>query len=240
MHVSGKTLIPHTWCLFESVQIFVKVIDMRRLFRINEPRLLLAVDGFIQTATEECILDIELVDGQRTGNNKIKNESNCGGFDNRTESLVEVNARLLGIPTNDPPSPMVLEGAVRVEFMLKYPLVSDDVGVMRTGYQGPNMVIKESFELFRHGVMPIGVIKSRAISLGNGRDRIACGKQIQPIHRFDYTVSGVGDHMTLTRDRASNRYRDVVFGICRGRGSSGATRKSVGATEELVDTAKTM
>ena len=89
---------------------------------INKTRRLLAIDLLVKIAVEEGILDIKLVDRPRTGDRNGEDDADGGRFDNRAERLVEVDARLLGVATDHPPSLIPSQPSIRMEFMLEDPL----------------------------------------------------------------------------------------------------------------------
>jgi hypothetical protein len=95
--------------------------------------------------------------------------ANGGRLDHRTESVVEVDARALREPTKNPAGFVALQGAIGIELVLEYPLAGDDVGPGRPRDQIPSFVELQGGELFLHRRQPIGIGKSCAVGLGNGR-----------------------------------------------------------------------
>lgn len=59
----GKTVVPSARCLLQSIQRFVETTNKIRMRRIIEPQRLGRVHGLSQSAIEEGVLDIKLVDG---------------------------------------------------------------------------------------------------------------------------------------------------------------------------------
>lgn len=68
---------------------------MVRKLRVNKGRRLLHIHLLLEGAMKKRIVDIKLSDRPTRRNSKIKNKSNNGGFDNRTEGVIVVNVYLL-------------------------------------------------------------------------------------------------------------------------------------------------
>jgi hypothetical protein len=65
--------------------------------------------------------------------NERKNDADGGGFDDGTESLVEVNARLLCETTNNPACLVTSKRSIGIEFVMKNPFATYDVSTGRGG-----------------------------------------------------------------------------------------------------------
>ena len=78
-------------------------------------------------------------------------------FDNRRECLLEVDAWALMEATNNPPSFVVFEGAVGVEFVLEDPLAGDDLGISGTRHERPGTIVLKGIKLELHCGTPVGV-----------------------------------------------------------------------------------
>jgi hypothetical protein len=74
---------------------------------INEPRRLLAVHCLIKIPMEEGVLHIKLTDRPLVRNNNAENSPDSCQLDNRTESLIIINAMLLRETTNNSSSLMM-------------------------------------------------------------------------------------------------------------------------------------
>lgn len=89
------------WYQFKTVEGLVQMTDM-----VGEPdrhtKGLLAKHRFVKIAMKESILDVMFVDGPRMGNDDAEDTPYRGGFENRTESLIIVDALLLRKSSNDP------------------------------------------------------------------------------------------------------------------------------------------
>lgn len=97
-----------------------------------------------------------------------KNDADGGRFDDGTESLVEVNARLLCETTNNPTCLMTSKGSIGVEFVTKDPFTTDDVSTGRGRNKSPGLVLEKSVVFFLHGLAPRGITKSNKIIVRNG------------------------------------------------------------------------
>jgi hypothetical protein len=80
---------------------------------------------------KECIFDVELVNGPALRKGKRKNNADGGGFDDRAEGFIEIDARLLGETPNYPTSFVTSESAIRVMFVTKNPFSRNYVGTGR-------------------------------------------------------------------------------------------------------------
>lgn len=134
--------------------------DVVRTGGIDEPRGLLTINDFIQSAMEKGIFNVELVDGPVVGDGKRKDDVNGRGFNDGTEVLIEVHSWSLRITAYDPSCLIESKSAVRVEFMFEYPLVGDNVHAKRAMDQGPSLVMFEGVKLIGHSLFPIGITKS--------------------------------------------------------------------------------
>jgi hypothetical protein len=99
---------------------------------VDEPGGLAAVDSIRQSAVEESILNIELMDRSIPGEGEGEDDANDGEFDDRVEGLVVVHSGVLGEATKDPTGLVAVEGAVRGQLVPKEPVVDDHVGAWWT------------------------------------------------------------------------------------------------------------
>jgi hypothetical protein len=104
---------------------------------------------------EESIGDIHLVNGPAARHGEMEHGANGHGLDNRSERVSEVDTGTLMKATNDPTRLMSVEGAIRMELVLKDPLPSDDVGVAGSWNKLPCLVVMlQCVELVLHGREP--------------------------------------------------------------------------------------
>ncbi|CAL8990194.1 unnamed protein product [Prunus brigantina] len=74
---------PSTRCLFEAIECFVELANIRRTSEINETRGLSHVDIFLKKPMEKGIFDIKLTKGPTMRNCKTKNSANGGSLTTR-------------------------------------------------------------------------------------------------------------------------------------------------------------
>jgi hypothetical protein len=100
--------------------------------------------------------------------NERKNDADGGRFNDGTESLVEVNARLLCETTNNPTCLVASKRSIGIEFVMKDPFATDDVSTGRGRDESPGLVLEKSVIFFLHGLAPRGITKSNKIIMRNG------------------------------------------------------------------------
>jgi hypothetical protein len=127
---------------------------------IDKPRGLLAVDFFRKVAVKKGVFDVELMDGPILRHGEGENNTDGGWFDDRAESLVEVNARLLCETTNDPTCLVTSKRSIGIEFVTKNPFATDDVGAGRGRDESPGLVLEKSIIFVLHGLAPGRITKS--------------------------------------------------------------------------------
>jgi hypothetical protein len=88
-------------------------------------------------AMKKSIGDIYLSDGPIVNYGNRDYCSKCGKFDYWGERLLIVNARLLGIVLRHQPRLISVDGAIRVPFDPKNPLISNHIFVSRLWNKGP-------------------------------------------------------------------------------------------------------
>jgi hypothetical protein len=59
--ISGLSLIPRPWSLFETIQGFLQLVDMLRIVRIHKSFWLLHINFFLKNAIQKDTFDIHLV-----------------------------------------------------------------------------------------------------------------------------------------------------------------------------------
>jgi hypothetical protein len=126
---------------------------------IDEPRGLLVVDFFGKIAMKKGVFDVELMNRPILRHNERENDADGGWFDNGTESLVEVNARLLCETMNDPACLGTSKRSIRIEFVTENPFATYDVGTGRGRDESPGLVLDKSVIFFLHGLAPGGIMK---------------------------------------------------------------------------------
>jgi hypothetical protein len=66
-----------------------------------------------------------------------------GGLDHRTEGLIKINSRTLGVTMNHPSGLVALKRAIRIVLDLKHPLIGDNIGSGRSRNEIPSLVLRE-------------------------------------------------------------------------------------------------
>jgi hypothetical protein len=117
--------------LFEPVQGLDKLTHMVRPILVDEAGRLVAVDAFREITMEKGVFDVELVDKPPPCRREVQYSPDGGRLHHRGERLVEVDARSLREPADNPPSFPAVEAAIRLQFVLEQPLAGDDVGLSR-------------------------------------------------------------------------------------------------------------
>jgi hypothetical protein len=110
----------------------VQPVDQIRLSDVDEVSGLTTVDGLHQSAMEEGILDVELMDPPVPGEDEGEDGTNGGELDDGAKGLVVVHAGALGEASKDPTGLIAVEGASRCQFVAEKPLAGDHVGAGRT------------------------------------------------------------------------------------------------------------
>jgi hypothetical protein len=117
--VRGEATVPSPWRLLEAVQGPVQPADQIRTVSVDEAGGLAAVDCLRQSAVEEGILDIELMDRLVTGEGEGEDGANSGELDDRDEGLVVVHSGALCEAPKDPTCLVAVEGAIRGQLVAK-------------------------------------------------------------------------------------------------------------------------
>jgi hypothetical protein len=86
---------------------------------VNEAGGLAAVDSLRQSAMEEGILDIELMDRLVAGEGEGEDAANSGELDDGAEGLVVVHSEALCEAPKDPTGLVPVEGAIRGQLVTK-------------------------------------------------------------------------------------------------------------------------
>lgn len=115
----------------------MEVADVVGVDGVDEARRLLTVDRLLQIAMEEGILHIELVNGPPVGDGEAEDDSDCSRLDDRTKSLIIVDAGLLRVPANHPTRLVPSEGAICMKFVFQDPFTGDDIDPRGTGGGDP-------------------------------------------------------------------------------------------------------
>jgi hypothetical protein len=108
--------------------------------RIGETHGLAAEDSLSESAVEEGILHIELLNDPIMGDSSGEHHVNGGRFHNRAESLIVVDPRALSETLKDPTSLVGIKGPISADLVREDPLAGDDVGALRSGNKLPGPI----------------------------------------------------------------------------------------------------
>jgi hypothetical protein len=120
----------------------VQVTDQVRVSKIDETRGMAAEDCLGESAVEEDIFYVELLNGLGTGDSNSEHRVNSDRFYNRVEGLIVVDSGALSETLKDPTGLVAIKGPVSMELVREDPLVSDNVGALRSGIssQVPSLI----------------------------------------------------------------------------------------------------
>jgi hypothetical protein len=99
---------------------------------VDEARGLVVEDCFRESAVEEVIFNVELLNRLSTGDSNSEHRVNSGRFYNWTEGLVVVDSGALSETLKDPMGLVAIKGPVSMELVLEDPLAGDNVGALRS------------------------------------------------------------------------------------------------------------
>jgi hypothetical protein len=149
----------------------VHATDQVKASRVDEARELTAEDCLEESAVEEVILHVELLNEPGTGDSSSEHHANSDRFYNRVEGLVVVDSGALSETPKDPMGLVEIKGPVSTELVCEYPLASDNVGALRSGNQLLGPIADQGSVFFLHSRTPMGIGKH---STSGGRDRGRC------------------------------------------------------------------
>jgi hypothetical protein len=139
--------------------------------RIGEACGLAPEDWLKESAVEESIFHVELLNGPVMGDSSGEHRVNSDRLYNRTESLVVVDSGALSETLKDPTGLLAIKGPVSTELVREDPLTGDNVGSLRSGNQLPDPIADQGSVLFLHSRTPMGIGKR---SMSGGGDRGRC------------------------------------------------------------------
>jgi hypothetical protein len=158
-HIGSKPTVPSRGCLIEPVQGLVQATDQVRVSRVGKARGLAAEDCLIESAMEEGIFHVELLNGPVTGDSSGEHRVNSGQLYNQAEGLVVVDSGVLSETPEDPTGLVAIKGPVNTELVCEDPLAGDNVGALRLGNQLTGPIVDQSSVLFLHSRTPMGISK---------------------------------------------------------------------------------
>jgi hypothetical protein len=127
--------------------------------RVGEARGLAVEDCLRESAVEEDIFHVELLNGLDTGDSSGDHRVNSARFHNWAEDLAIIDLGALSETLKDPTGLVVIKGPVNTELERENPLVSDNVGALRSGNQLPGPIADQGIILFFHSHTPMRIGK---------------------------------------------------------------------------------
>jgi hypothetical protein len=124
---------------------------------INEANGLATVDSLRQSAMEEGILVVELMDCPVLGEGEGEDGADGGELDDGAEGLIIVHSGVLGEAPNDLVGLVAVEGVVRSQLVAKEPLAGDHISARWMRHQVPGVVGQQGHVLLLHGPTPLRV-----------------------------------------------------------------------------------
>jgi hypothetical protein len=118
----------------------VQATNQVKVSRVGEAHGLAAEDCLGESAVEEAIFHVELLDGPGTGDSSGEHRVNSGRFHNRAKGLVVVDPGALSETPKDPTSLVAIKGPISTELVRENLLVGDNVGALRSGNQLPGPI----------------------------------------------------------------------------------------------------
>jgi hypothetical protein len=144
----------------------VQAIDQVWVSRVDEARGLAAEDHLEESAMEEGIFYVELLNGLGTGDHSSR--ANSGRFYNWVEGLIVVDSGALSETPKDPMGLVAIKDPVSTELVREDPLTGDNVGALRSGNQRPGPITDQGPVFVLHSRTPMGIGK-RSMSRGGDR-----------------------------------------------------------------------
>jgi hypothetical protein len=138
--------------------------------RVGEVHELAAEDCLRESAMEEDLFHIKLLNGSSTGDSSGEHRANSDRFHNWAEGLIVVDPGALSETSKDPTGLVAIRCPVNTEFAHENSLASDNVGALRSGNQLSGPIADQGSILFLHSCTPMGIGK-RSTSRGGDRGR---------------------------------------------------------------------
>lgn len=159
--VHHKTLVPRSWGLTQAIEGFIKETQIVWMLDIDKTGGLLAVHRFLELAVQECIADIQLVNGPLVRRGECEDRTDGGWLDDGRERLAGRSRQgALNVTTQHPPSFAPFEGAVGVEFVLEHPFAGDNANAEWVRHQTPHLVAQKGIMFGLHCMAPAVITQS--------------------------------------------------------------------------------
>jgi hypothetical protein len=146
----------------------VQPTNQVRVSWVSEARGLATEDCLGESAVEEGIFHVELLNGLGTGDSSGEHRANSGRFHNRAEGLIVVDPGALSETLKDPTGLIAIKGPVSTELVRENPLAGDNVGAVRSGNQLPGSIADQGSVLFLYSRTPMGSVSAARAEEGIG------------------------------------------------------------------------
>jgi hypothetical protein len=148
----------------------VQEIDQVRVSRVSEAHGLAAEDCLGESAVEEGIFHVELLNEPVMGDSSGEHRVNSDQFYNRTEDLIVVDSGALSETPKDLTGLVAIKGPISTKLVREDPLASDNVGALRLGNQLPGPIADQDSILFLQSRTPMGIDKRSTSGGGDRQD----------------------------------------------------------------------
>jgi hypothetical protein len=148
----------------------VQATDQVRVSRVGEAHGLVAEGCLGESAVEEGIFHVKLLNELGTGDSSSEHRVNSGQFYNRAEGLIVVDFGALSETLKDPTGLVAIKGPISMELVREDQLANDNVGALRSGNQLLGPIADQGSVFILHSRTPIGIDK-RSMSRGGDRGR---------------------------------------------------------------------
>jgi hypothetical protein len=159
--------------------------------RVGEACGLAAEDHLRESAMEEGIFYVELLNGSGTRDSSSEQHANSGRFYNQAEGLIVVDSGALSETPNNPTGLVAIKGPVSTELVREDPLTSDNVRALRSGNQLPGPIADQGSVFVLHSRTPMRIDKrstSEGGDRGQRRRRGHSGKDKMIMHHLEASL----------------------------------------------------
>ena len=116
---------------------------------------------FTEMAIKKRIFDIKLANGPFVGHNKIKDNMDCSGLDDRAKSVSVVKTKYLCVALVNKKGFEMFNRSVGQIFGLKHPFGTHNVGVGGSRNQNPDTIVLQGLNFFIHSSEPSKILSSK-------------------------------------------------------------------------------
>jgi hypothetical protein len=137
----------------------MQATDEVRVSRVGETHGLVAEDYLGESALEEGIFYVKLLNGSVTGDSSGEHHANSDQFYNRAEGLIIIDSGALSETPKDPTGLVAIKGPISTELVHEDALAGDNVGALRSGNQLSGPIADQGSIPFLHSRTPMGIGK---------------------------------------------------------------------------------